>query len=61
MSAPAPLAYDVVRYPGSPFPQTHPGRLATVASLHGMTPAPPARCRMLELGCAEGANLIPMA
>ncbi len=26
-----------------------------------MTPAPPERCRVLELGCAEGANIVPMA
>jgi methyltransferase-like protein/2-polyprenyl-3-methyl-5-hydroxy-6-metoxy-1,4-benzoquinol methylase len=61
MSDPASIAYDIVRYPGAPYPQTHPSRLATLASLHGMTPAPPVRCRVLELGCGEGANLIPMA
>src|SRR5262249_50525120 len=27
----------------------------------GMKPAPPAQCRILELGCADGGNLIPMA
>ena len=56
-----PFAYDAMPYPGSPFSQTHPRRLATLASLHGMTPAPPARCRVLELGCGDGANLVPMA
>ena len=24
----------------------------------GMKPAPPERCRMVELGCADGGNLI---
>src|SRR5262245_16827242 len=55
------FAYDQVLYPGFPFSQTHPGRLATLGALHGMEPAPPARCRMLELGCGDGGNLIPLA
>ncbi len=57
----APTAYDTVTYPGSAFPQTHPDRLATNAKLLGLTPAPPERCRVLELGCGDGGNLIPMA
>lgn len=56
-----PTAYDRVTYPGSAFPQTHPDRLAAIATLHGLKPAPPGRCRVLELGCGNGANLIPMA
>jgi methyltransferase-like protein len=35
--------------------------MATLATLLGMTPAPVERCRALELGCAGGGNLIPMA
>ncbi|HVG39514.1 MAG TPA: methyltransferase domain-containing protein, partial [Pyrinomonadaceae bacterium] len=53
--------YDQVRYPGMAFPQTHPDRLATIAILHGMEPAPVDACRVLELGCGIGGNLIPMA
>lgn len=41
--------------------QTHPDRLASVATLFGMTPAPVTSCRVLEVGCGDGANLIPMA
>src|SRR5207302_1108265 len=44
-----------------PFAQTHPSRLFTVGTLFGLRPVPPARCRVLELGCAAGGNLIPMA
>jgi len=55
------FAYDQVLYPGFPLSQTHPGRLATLGALHGMEPAPPAQCRMLELGCTDGGNLIPLA
>ena len=54
-------AYDRMVYFGHPFEQTHPDRLATIASLHGMEPAPVSCCRVLELGCADGGNLIPMA
>jgi SAM-dependent methyltransferase/methyltransferase-like protein len=54
-------AYDEVPYPGYPYPQTHPDRLATSGRLFGMTPAPVERCRVLELGCGDGGNLIPMA
>ncbi|MHB8647996.1 MAG: methyltransferase regulatory domain-containing protein [Thermomicrobiales bacterium] len=54
-------AYDEIAYPGFALPQTHPDRLATLATLFGMRPAPIDRCRVLELGCGDGANLIPMA
>src|SRR5215475_3477384 len=55
------FAYDQVLYPGFPFSQTHSGRLATLGALHDIEPAPPAQCRMLELGCGDGGNLIPLA
>src|SRR5215471_9062546 len=61
VSEPEPFAYDRLRYPGLPFDQTHPARLATLAVLHGMEPAAPERCRVLELGCGDGGNLIPLA
>jgi SAM-dependent methyltransferase len=61
MSGQTPFPYDAVFYPGAAFEQTHPDRLATIATLRGMSPAPPSRCRMLELGCGVGANLLPMA
>jgi len=53
--------YDQVPYSVSAFPQTRPDRLATIATLFGMSPRDPARARVLELGCASGGNLIPMA
>ena len=53
--------YDAVRYPTYPRIETHPDRLAAVATLFGMKPAPVTRCRVLELGCGDGGNLIPMA
>jgi SAM-dependent methyltransferase len=54
-------AYDALPYTSLPFAQSHPDRLATLAHLFGMTPAPLQRCRVLELGCASGGNLLPMA
>jgi SAM-dependent methyltransferase len=53
--------YDSVPYRGTAYPATHPNRLAAVATLMGMSPALPETCRVLELGCASGENLIPMA
>jgi methyltransferase-like protein len=54
-------SYDDLPYPGQPYGQTHPGRLATIATLLGLTPPPAERCRVLEIGCGSGGNLIPMA
>ena len=56
-----PTSYDEVPYKSQPFVQTHPDRLATLGHLFGLTPTPITRCRVLELGCAGGGNLIPMA
>lgn len=53
--------YDQLPYPGAPFAQSHPIRLATVGALFGMSPAPVTQCRVLELGCTDGGNLIPIA
>jgi hypothetical protein len=58
--APA-TSYDEVPYADDPYPSSHPGHLAVVAFLAGLTPAPVERCRVLEVGCARGGNLIPMA
>jgi len=54
-------AYSAVAYIGYPFAQTHPDRLATLGALFGLQPAPVGNCRVLELGCGDGGNLIPMA
>jgi len=54
-------SYDQLPYQNCIVPQTHPDHLATLGILHGMTPPAPEKCRILELGCADGANLIAMA
>lgn len=53
--------YDLVLYPSYTHPQTHPDRLAVIATLFGHQPAPVRCCRVLELGCGNGNNLVPMA
>lgn len=53
--------YDTILYPGHVHAQTHPDRLAVVARLMGVDAAPPGRCRVLELGCGDGTNLLAMA
>lgn len=54
-------AYDKVLYPAAIYPLTHPIRLATPAFLRGMHPESVDRCRVLELACGSGSNLISMA
>jgi tRNA G46 methylase TrmB len=61
MALPPTTSYDEVPYAERVHPATHPDLLAVVATLFGMNPAPPDRCRVLELGCAGGANLIALA
>ncbi len=56
-----PFAYDVVDYPSAALPQAHPGHLFAVARMFGCPAAPPARCRMLEVGCGDGLHLIACA
>ena len=54
-------SYDAIPYESTPFAETHPGHIACLAQLHGIEAAPPTSCRVLELGCASGGNLLPMA
>lgn len=53
--------YDVLPYESNPFSETHPRFLSVLGRLFGLQPADANRCRVLELGCAGGGNLIPMA
>ena len=53
--------YNTIPYSTFPKLHTHPDRLAAVGTLLGMTPAPVTRCRLLEVGCGNASNLIPMA
>lgn len=53
--------YDTIAYAAQANPQSHPAHLATVATLLGLAPVPVATARVLEVGCSDGANLLPMA
>jgi len=53
--------YDQILYRTQPSHLTHPEHLAALSILFGMSPAPAENCRVLEVGCGDGANLIPMA
>jgi len=53
--------YDDIPYPSAPRVQTHPLRLSALAHLLGLPHAPFSGCRVLEIGCGDGMNLIAMA
>jgi methyltransferase-like protein/ubiquinone/menaquinone biosynthesis C-methylase UbiE len=53
--------YDEVPYESNAFHHSHPLWLATIATLFGMKPPAPEGARILEIGCASGGNLVPMA
>lgn len=57
----APNPYDELPYCAYPIAWTAPERLALASLLHGGPRLPLDRYRVLELGCANGANLLPMA
>jgi SAM-dependent methyltransferase/methyltransferase-like protein len=61
MTSASQASYDELPYQSFPFAQTHPDRLATLGWLFGLKPTPIERCRVLEIGCASGGNLIPVA
>ncbi|MGB3714359.1 MAG: class I SAM-dependent methyltransferase [Candidatus Promineifilaceae bacterium] len=56
-----PNIYDEIPYPDMTHSHTHTERMETLATMLGMKPAPVDNCRVLEIGCATGANLLPMA
>jgi len=53
--------YDALPYPSMPFPYTQPARLAALTELFGFKAPDALEARVLELGCASGGNIIPLA
>jgi predicted O-methyltransferase YrrM len=53
--------YDQTPWQGESCPTSHPDSVGAIARLFGLASAPVEACRVLELGCAAGANLLPMA
>jgi methyltransferase-like protein/cyclopropane fatty-acyl-phospholipid synthase-like methyltransferase len=54
-------SYDDVPYPSHPYEATHPDNIFSIAKLFQFDATPPDNARILELGCASGGNLIPLA
>lgn len=54
-------SYDDLPYESVPITDTHPEGLRAIARLFGVVAKPARACRVLELGCAGGGNLIPQA
>lgn len=52
--------YEDILYDNHPFRLTHPSHVGALGALFGMTPAPPEACRVLELGCGLGGNIVPL-
>jgi len=53
--------YDELPYRSEPHRRSHPARIAMIAQLLGLTPPPPMSARILEIGCASGGHIIPLA
>lgn len=53
--------YDQLPYRCQPIEWTAPERLALTSFLHGGPAPSPSHYRVLELGCGDGSNLLPMA
>src|SRR5574338_996005 len=53
--------YNAIPYHSYPFSHTHPTHLFTLATLFGLQPKAVEKARILELGCASGGNIIPLA
>ena len=54
-------SYEAVRYTSRPCPTTTPARMATVARLMGLDAPDPSTAAVLEIGCGDGGNIVPMA
>ena len=53
--------YDSVPYLSFPFARLHPARLGAIGHILGLAPCPVNQARILEIGCATGGHLIPIA
>ena len=60
-TAPSLTDYDELPYVSLPIPFAQPARLAALAHLYGLSPPDAGCARVLEIGCASGGNLIPLA
>lgn len=54
-------SFEALPYRHGSIADSHIARIGAIARLVGWAAAEPDRCRVLEIGCAEGLNLLPMA
>ena len=54
-------SYDDVPYESYPYPQTHPQHLSALGKIFGLDTPDIENAKILELGCAAGGNIIPLA
>jgi SAM-dependent methyltransferase len=54
-------SYDEVRYPSLPRKQSHPAFISALARIAGVVLPPVEGWRVLEIGCGDGSNILPLA
>ena len=54
-------SYDAMPYVSVGVKQSQPNRLAAIAQIFGLSVKTLAQARVLEIGCAEGGNILPLA
>jgi methyltransferase-like protein/SAM-dependent methyltransferase len=54
-------SYERLPYPSGSHHLSHPQHVGAMAIIYGIDAAPPGKCRVLELGCSDGGNLIAAA
>lgn len=53
--------YDELPYTGLAYWFSHPDHLGLIGAMHGIATARAPRCRVLEVGCGDGGNLLSLA
>ena len=54
-------SYEAVAYEAKPNPVSHPDHLAAIATMFGLEAPEIDHARVLEIGCSDGSNLLPVA
>ena len=54
-------SYDEVRYPSFPLHQSHPAFISALSAIAGLELPPVERWSVLEIGCGDGSNILPLA
>ena len=54
-------SYEAVAYEARPNPVSHPDHLAAIATMFGLETPDVDHAQVLEVGCSDGANLLPVA